>query len=409
MDLQKSKLAADTIRGLCMDAVQQANSGHPGMPMGCADFAYVLFQKYLKHNPADSKWIGRDRFILSAGHGSSLIYSLLHLYGYKVSLDDIKNFRQFGSPTAGHPEYGHIDGVDITTGPLGSGFASGVGMAMENKSFAARTGFDKTDLFDNKIFMIAGDGCMMEGSSCEAASLAGMQKLDNLICFYDDNSITIEGGTEIAFTENVKMRFESYDWRVIEVDDANDIAKCDAALAQAVDSDGRPTLIIGKTKIGFGSPNKAGSHECHGAPLGEDEIIATKKGFGISEEKFFVPAEVTNAMAERKNELVAEAADWTAKYEKSLECDSIKACLANKLLNKSIPDNLLEELLKVAPVDKAIASRVSSGAVLQKAAELVPSLVGGAADLLQIQMLKLLQVSLQVIVLEQIIILVFVN
>ena len=381
LDLQLSKLAANTIRVLSAEAVQKAKSGHPGMPMGCADIAFTMWYKYMKHNPSNPKWLGRDRFILSAGHGSMLEYSLLHLFNYGLPMDELKSFRQWGSKTPGHPEYNHTAGADITTGPLGSGFASAVGMSMANKYFAAKTGLDKTGLVDNKIFIICGDGCMMEGVTAEAASLAGHQKLDNLICFYDDNSITIEGSTNLAFSENVGARFTAYEWRVINVANANDIEQCDKALAEAVVSDGRPTLIIGKTKIGFGSPNKQGKSSAHGEPLGVEEVEAVKKNLGMPAEPFFVMPEVKAFIDKRVESLVTEAAAWDKKFQAYINDNPDKAELISKMLNRSVPANILEELLKVTPVSKPVASRASGGEVLQRAAALVPSLIGGAADL----------------------------
>lgn len=381
IELEFSKKAANTIRILSAEAIQKAKSGHPGMPMGCADFAFVLWYKYLKHNPKNPEWLGRDRFILSAGHGSMLLYSLLHLFEYGLSMDELKQFRQWGSLTPGHPEFKHTAGVEVTTGPLGSGFASAVGMAMANKYFAAKNGLDKTDLFNQKFYIISGDGCMMEGTSAEAASLAGHQKLDNIICFYDDNNITIEGNTSLAFSEDVAARFASYNWRVIHVADANDIAQVDKALADAQESDGRPTIIIGHTKIGFGSPGKQGKSSSHGEPLGEDEVVATKKNLGMPEAPFTVVSEVYEKISERSEELLAEAAEWDKKFQAFLDANSELAVQISKMLNKEVPENLLEELLKATPTDKAVATRASGGIVLNKAAELVPSLVGGAADL----------------------------
>ena len=252
------RLAADTVRLLSADAIQKAKSGHPGMPMGCADFAFDLWFNHMKHNPKNPAWLGRDRFVLSAGHGSMLLYSLLHLFGYGLPMDELKQFRQWDSKTPGHPEFGHTTGVEVTTGPLGTGFASGVGMAVASKYTAAVCGLEGTGLLDNKIYIISGDGCMMEGITHEAASFAGHQKLDNIVVFYDSNMISIEGSTEIAFTEDVAKRFEAYNWRVIKCANANDYAQVDAALTEARKSDGRPTLIIGSTTIGFGAPNKAG-------------------------------------------------------------------------------------------------------------------------------------------------------
>lgn len=380
-NVEFSKKVADTIRIISAEAIQKANSGHPGMPMGCADFAFVLWNKYLKHNPKNPEWLGRDRFILSAGHGSMLLYALLHLFEYGLSMDELKQFRQWGSLTPGHPELGHTAGVEVTTGPLGSGFATAVGMAMANKYLAAKTGLESTGLLNNKYYIISGDGCMMEGTTSEAASLAGHQKLDNIICFYDDNNITIEGSTELAFSEKVADRFAAYNWRVINVDDANDIAKVDKALAEAQQSDGRPTLIIGKTKIGFGSPGKAGKAAAHGAPLGEDEVIATRKALGLEGAPFSITDDVYAGLSARVAELVEEAGEWDKRFQAFMDNKPESAKLLNAMLNKQIPANILEELLVVAPTDKAIATRAAGGAILQKATELVPALVGGAADL----------------------------
>ena len=376
-------LAANTIRILSAEAIQKANSGHPGMPMGCADFAYVLWQKYLKHNPKNPSWLGRDRFVLSAGHGSMLLYSLLHMFEYGLSMDEVKQFRQWGSQTPGHPEFGHTEGVEVTTGPLGSGFGSAVGMAMAAKNFESTTGLDKSELLkDQKIYVISGDGCMQEGTTAEAASLAGHLKLDNIIVFYDDNNITIEGETDLSFSEDVKGRFEAYGWRVLKVEDANDLLKVDAALETAQTSDGRPTLIIGTTKIGFGSPSKEGSESSHGAPLGADELAATKEKLGLGDiDAFTIKPELRESLAARVKELEVEAAAWDVKYNDFLSNNTENAQLIDKLVNKTIPEDLLEQLKECTPTDKAIATRASSGKVLQKVAELIPALYGGAADL----------------------------
>ena len=376
-----AKKSANTIRVLAAEAIQKAKSGHPGMPLGCADYAFTLWDKYLRHNPANPKWIGRDRFILSAGHGSMLIYSLLHLFNYGLKMEDLQNFRQWESLTPGHPEYGHTAGVDITTGPLGSGFASAVGMAIAKRHFAAKTGLDKASFYNPKIFVISGDGCMMEGCSSEAASLAGHLKLDELVVFYDDNNISIEGNTSLAFSENVAARFEAFNWRIIRCDNANDAAQCDAALAQAVVSDGRPTLIVGKTSIGYGAPNKQGKASSHGEPLGDDEIAALKQNLGYTEAPFTVAADVRAYCDERCAELEKSAADWDKEFQAFLDADADRAKVIASYLNTEVPANIEEELLKAAPVDKPVASRASSGTILQKAAELVPSLFGGAADL----------------------------
>jgi len=380
-DLKTMRLAADTVRVLAAEAVQKAKSGHPGMPMGCADYAIVLWQKYLKHNPRNPQWLGRDRFILSAGHGSMLMYSLLHLYEYGLPMDELKKFRQWGSLTPGHPEFGHTKGVEVTTGPLGSGFASGVGMAIASKHFAAKTGLDKTNLMDPKFYILAFDGCMMEGTTHEAASLAGHLKLDNIVCFYDDNSISIEGKTELSFSENVGKRFEAYNWRVIKIADANNTEQVDSALAEAQKSDGRPTLLIGKTKIGFGSPNLAGKEDCHGAPLGAEELKLSKKNLNFPEEAFFVPTEVRGMISSRLAELSAEANKWEAEYKNFLGANPDNAKLIGKMLSKEIPSDILEQLIAATPKDKATATRASGGTIIQKVAELVPAVYGGSADL----------------------------
>ena len=377
-DYQKLRLAADTIRILSAEAIQKAKSGHPGMPMGCADYAMVLWYKYMRHNPQNPSWLGRDRFILSAGHGSMLMYSLLHLFGYGLSMDELKNFRQWGSKTPGHPEFGHTAGVDVTTGPLGSGFGSAVGMAIAAKQFAARLGAES--VFAPKMFVLSGDGCMMEGNSSEAASLAGHLKLDNIVLFYDSNSITIEGNTNLAFSEDVGARFASFGWRVLNCADANNIEQIDKVLAEAVVSDGRPTIIIGKTSIGFGSPNKQGKANSHGEPLGEEELAATKVNLGWTEPPFTVPAAVTELLAARQAELVKAADADEAKFQAYI-ASSNKKDLYNALVGKTVPADILEQLLAAAPVDKPIASRASSGTILQKIAELVPAFTGGAADL----------------------------
>ena len=246
-----TRRAIDTVRVLSADGVEKANSGHPGMPMGCADFAFTLWHEFLRHDPSDPDWLGRDRFILSAGHGSMLLYSLLHLFGYGVSLEDLRQFRQWGSRTPGHPEYGHTPGVEVTTGPLSSGLATGVGMAIGLKQTAAR--MENPDLFDQRVFVLSSDGCMMEGTSHEACSLAGHLALDNLVVFYDDNHISIEGSTDLAFSESVAQRFQAYGWHIIQVD-GQDAGAIRGALREAIAVTGKPVLIIGKTTIGYGAP-----------------------------------------------------------------------------------------------------------------------------------------------------------
>ena len=376
-----AKKSADTIRVLAAEAIQKAKSGHPGMPLGCADYAFTLWDKYLRHNPADPKWIGRDRFVLSAGHGSMLLYSLLHLFNYEgMTMEQLQQFRQWGSLTPGHPEFGHTPGVEVTTGPLGSGFSSAVGMAIALKHFGAVTGLDKAGFADQKVYVISGDGCMMEGCTSESASLAGHLKLDNLVVFYDDNAITIEGSTNLAFTENVAARFQAYNWRIIRVANANDAAQCDAALAEAQKSDGRPTLIVGKTAIGYGAPNKQGKPSAHGEPLGDEELAALKANLGLPG-TFTVEPDVRAYCDARCKELTAAAAEWNAGYNAFLAADPALKAQVESLTTRAVPADITEKLLAAAPVDKPVASRASSGTVLQAAAAAVPSLFGGAADL----------------------------
>lgn len=376
------KLAADTIRLLSADAIQKAKSGHPGMPMGCADFAIALWQNHLHVNPKNPAWLGRDRFILSAGHGSMLLYSLLYLYGFGLTMDDIKEFRQWQSLTPGHPEYGVTAGVDVSTGPLGSGFATAVGMSCAQKHFAALTGLDKTDLLDHKIWVISGDGCMMEGTTHEAASFAGTQKLDNLIVFYDANGISIEGSTNLAFTEDVGKRFDAYGWRVIVCKNANDAEQIEQAISAAEISDGRPTLIIGYTTIGFGAPNKAGKANSHGEPLGEDELKGAKKALGFDpEQSFVVPSEVLEMTTKRAAEMEWEAAAWDAEFQKFIEADEARAERISGLLHPAMPEDLEKQLLGAIDLSKGQATRAASGAVIQKLNEFFPGMFGGSADL----------------------------
>ena len=377
---QVFKKAVDTVRVLAADGVQKANSGHPGMPMGCADFAFTLWSRFMRFDPAQPEWLGRDRFVLSAGHGSMLIYSLLHLFGYGLELDDLKQFRQWGSKCPGHPEYGHTKGVEVTTGPLASGLASAIGMAIGMKQFQARIGADAS-LFNQKVYAISGDGCIMEGTSHEACALAGHLKLDNLVLFYDDNSITIEGSTAIAHTEDVGARFAAYGWNVLRID-GQDIEQISGALQLARKTSGKPTIIIGKTVIGKGSPKLAGNAECHGAPLGADELAATKKALGFDpEQSFVVPADVRELCNKLIAEKKAAAAEWNQRFVAfKATLDSEKLALMDALLTRKVPANILEELLKAVPA-KATATRNSGGEIMQKAAALVPALCGGSADL----------------------------
>ncbi|MDH7603562.1 MAG: transketolase [Melioribacter sp.] len=375
------KLAANTIRILAAEGVQKANSGHPGMPMGMADVAMILWTEFLTHNPDDPKWYNRDRFILSAGHGSMLIYTLLHLSGYDVTIDDLKSFRQWGSRTAGHPEYGLLPGIETTTGPLGQGFGNGVGMAIAAKMIAARFNDEKNQLFGNHyIYAIVSDGDLMEGISHEAASIAGHLKLGNIIYFYDDNHITIEGNTEITFSEDIQKRFEAYGWQVLKTDayDHDGIRK---AIIEAQNEKEKPTLIITRSHIGYGSPNKVDTAEVHGAPLGEDELLATKKNLGWPIDKeFYVPDEVKKLFEDRKNELKKIYDQWQNDFDNWKKSNPEKAELLNKYLNNWLPENLEEELLAAAPKEPN-ATRSLSSKVIQKIAQLVPNFIGGSADL----------------------------
>lgn len=374
------QLCVNTIRTLSMDGVQKANSGHPGMPMGMADVAYVLWTQYLKHNPKNSKWLDRDRFVLSAGHGSMLLYSLLHLSGYDVSLDDIKNFRQWGSITPGHPEVGHTDGVETTTGPLGQGFANGVGMAMAEEFLAAHFNESDNKVVDHYTYAIVSDGDLMEGVTQEAASLAGHLKLGKLIYLYDDNDITIDGSTDLAFTEDVLKRFDAYGWHVTRIDGHNhdEIKK---AIEEAHKVTDKPSLISCKTKIGFGSPNKEGSSSSHGSPLGEEEIVLTKKKLGWEyEEKFFIPEEALNQF--RKS--VEKGAELEKQWHQ--KCDTYNAANPEKAaeFNKWFADldvNWDTVLPKFKADPSGMATRKASGEVLKAVTAAIPNMLGGSADL----------------------------
>ena len=375
-------LCINTIRALSMDAVQKANSGHPGAPMGLAPAGYVLWTRVMKHNPENPGWLDRDRFILSAGHASMLLYSLLHLSGYAVSLDDIKNFRQWNSKTPGHPEFGHTPGVETTTGPLGQGFANAVGMAMAERHLAARFNSPGHEIVDHYTYMICGDGDMMEGISSEAASLAGHLGLGKLICIYDDNDISIEGSTEITFTEDVALRFKAYNWHILNVDDGNDIDAIYNAIQAAKAQTGRPSLIVLRTYIACGSPNLQGSADSHGAPLGDEEVCLTKKCLGMPEDVLFHVPEAVSKHFRQCVETGREAeAGWQEKFE---------------AYNKNFPDMTKqwvdamsgflttgwdEDIPEFSVSDGPIATRAASGKVLNAIASKLPTLIGGSADL----------------------------
>jgi len=378
-EVRDFRLAADTLRCLVMDMVERAHSGHPGGPMGMADFATVLFLKHLRYNPLDPSWVDRDRLVLSAGHASAMLYALWHLAGYNIKMDDLKAFRQWGSRTPGHPEYGLTPGVETTTGPLGQGCANGVGMALAEAMLAARFNKRGFDIVDHHTYVIAGDGDMMEGLSHEAFALAGHLGLNKLIVIYDANHVTIEGPLSLAASEDTGRRFEAYGWFVQEID-GHEYAEIDTALRRARFENARPSLIIARTHIGMGSPGMRDSAACHGAPLGEEEVRAAKKELGFPpERKFHVPAEVYEIFARRNTELIQQHGMWATKVEEyrrlftalSEEWDSYHAG------DYSGVEDALEELS--AAGDEA--TRKTSGRVLQVLAERFPNLVGGSADL----------------------------
>jgi transketolase len=374
------RTAANTIRMLAVDAVQKANSGHPGMPMGMADSAFVLFHRFLRHDPKKPDWPGRDRFVLSAGHGSMLLYALLHLYGYELSMDDLKNFRQWGSPTPGHPERNCAPGVETTTGPLGQGFGNSVGLALAGKLLGARLNTPDFHPVDWRVFTIASDGDLMEGVASEAASLAGHLKLSNLIVVYDDNKISIEGSTDLTFSEDVGKRFDAYGWHIQRID-GHDHKQLESALQRAVLETSRPSIICARTHIAYGSPKLQDSADSHGAPLGEDEVKATKEALNWpTEASFAVPDDVRALFAGRTEGLQEERQDWEENFKKWRKAHPDRAALFDRLHNKEIPGGLLDDLVKFAGSDKA-ATRALSGKVLQRAAEILPGLVGGSADL----------------------------
>lgn len=375
MTLKYQKMA-HAIRFLSMDAVQKANSGHPGMPMGMADVATVLFSDFLKFNPKDPHWPDRDRFVLSAGHGSMLLYSLLYLTGYKdMTLDQIKNFRQLGSKTAGHPEFAHAEGIETTTGPLGQGLANAVGMALAESILSARFG---KDIVDHYTYAIAGDGCLMEGISQEAISFAGHQKLNKLIVLFDDNKITIDGATNLATSEDHMKRFEACGWDVQKIN-GHSVDAIKAALNKAKASD-KPSMIACETMIGFGSPNKAGTSKTHGAPLGEEEIAATRKALDWNYKPFEVPADILSQWRSvgEKNQTLYE--EWAARLAKS-----DKRTEFNRLMDEQLPsswDKGLHNLChKISEEKPKIATRKSSEMVLNELAKTIPELLGGSADL----------------------------
>lgn len=372
-------LVANTIRTLSMDGVQAAKSGHPGMPMGMADVAAVLWLKYLKHNPKNPTWTDRDRFILSAGHGSMLHYSLLHLAGFEdMTLDELKQFRQWGSRTAGHPEFGHASGIETTTGPLGQGCANGVGMAIAEEMMAARFNTERDALVDHFTYVIASEGEFEEGASHEVFSLAGNHGLGKLVVFYDQNFISIEGDTHITYTDDVTKRMEAYNWQVLEIN-GHDEQQISDAIEAAQAETAKPTVIICNTTIGFGSPNKAGSHDCHGAPLGEEEILITKEALGMPADSFHVSDQVKEMFEQRTAAMEAVEAEWDELYSRWSSEHPEKATEWQTALNQTLPD--LDALLPTFEAGETLATRASSGKTIQALADAVPYLVGGSADL----------------------------
>jgi transketolase len=374
-------LCVNTIRTLAMDAVQAANSGHPGAPMGLAAAAYVLWTRVLKHNPKNPEWVDRDRFVLSGGHASALLYSLLNLTGYKLSLKEIKNFRQWGSQTPGHPEFGHTPGVETTTGPLGQGFANAVGMAMAERHLAAVFNRGSQKIVDHHTYVMCGDGDLMEGIASEAASMAGHLGMGRLICIYDDNKISIEGSTDIAFTENVAARFRAYRWQVLQVQDGIDLKAIETALKEARAEKAKPTLIALRTNIAYGSPNKQDTHGAHGAPLGVDEVRLTKENLGWPKnKKFYVPVEVRKAFGKCTDKGRRAETAWNKKFKAYAKKYPELAQNWQTAIAGTLPQRW-DAGIPTFRDGKAIATRAASGQVLNALAENLPTLMGGSADL----------------------------
>jgi transketolase len=376
------QLGINTVRVLSIDAVQKANSGHPGTPMGLAPIGHVLWTESMTYNPKNPEWANRDRFILSAGHACMLQYSFLYLTGYNVTMDDIKSFRQLHSKTAGHPEYGLLAGIEVTTGPLGQGFANGIGFAIAQKYMAKRYNKPGFDLFDYKIYAICSDGDMMEGLSSEAASIAGHLQLGNITYLYDDNHITIEGNTELAFDEDVAQRFEAYGWHVQVLPDGNDIDALSAAIKNAQKETKRPSLIKVRTHIGYGSPNKMDTAAAHGAPLGEDEVKLVKKNLGFNPDKHFeVAPEVLNYYHEAGKKGLKKEQEWNELYKRYKEKYTELANEYELLSNGKLPKGWKEKLPVFKAGEEKVATRKASGKVLNAIADDLPCLMGGSADL----------------------------
>ncbi len=379
---QLDQLCINTIRMLAADAVQKAKSGHPGMPMGAAAMAYVLWTRFLKHNPANPKWPDRDRFVLSAGHGCMLLYSLLHLTGYDLGLEDLKDFRQWESRTPGHPEYRLTPGVDATTGPLGQGVGNGIGMAIAERWLASQFNRPGHTIVDHYTYGIVSDGDLMEGVASEAASLAGHLRLGKLIYLYDDNHISIDGNTSLAFTEDVGKRFEAYGWHVQRVADGNDLAAVEAAIRAAQAETERPSLVMARTHIGYGSPNRQGSNKAHGEPLGEEEVKLTKQALGWPlEPTFLIPEEARRQFRKALERGKAWEADWQERFAAYASASPDETARWDQYLSRRLPESWEAGLPAFAPSEPALATRAASGKVLHALFPKVTNLLGGSADL----------------------------
>lgn len=372
--------AINTIRTLSIDAIDKANSGHPGLPMGAAPMAYTLWTRFLKHNPEDPKWFDRDRFVLSAGHGSMLLYSLLHLHGYDLSLEDIKGFRQWGSKTPGHPEYGHTPGVEATTGPLGQGIGMAVGMAMTERHLAAVYNRKDFEVIDHYTYVLCGDGDLMEGVAGEAISMAGHMKLGKLIVLYDSNDISLDGDLDLSFSEDIQKKFEGSGWHYLRVDDGNDLEDIEKAIEQARQEENRPTLIEVKTVIGYGSPNRAGTNKAHGNPLGADEAKLAKENYVWPHEEFHVPDDVRDHYEAYKAEGKKREEEWNQTFASYKQKHPELAKQLDMAIAGKLPENWDAEL-PTFEVGSKLATRAASGQVLNGIAKAVPTFFGGSADL----------------------------
>lgn len=380
MNRELDKLSINAIRVLSADAIEKSKSGHPGLPLGAATMAYTLWSK-MNHNGKNPNWDNRDRFILSAGHGSMLEYSLLHLFGYGITVEDIKNFRQVGSLTPGHPEYGHTKGVEITTGPLGQGICNAVGMAIAESHLAEKLNKPGYEVVNHYTYSIVGDGCLMEGISGEASSLAGTLGLGKLVVLYDSNNISIEGDTDIAFREDVAKRYEAYNWQVIKVEDGNDIEAIEKAIEEAKNETTKPSMIIVKNQIGFGCPAKQGKASAHGEPLGADNVKAMKENLGWNQENFYVPAEVYSNMDNYINAGVEKENSWNTLFEAYKNEYPELASEYSKWMSGEVDSEALLNNEDFWSFDKEMATRESSGVMINRLAELIPNFIGGSADL----------------------------